>query len=119
MKPEQLKGREHITRINEVAMAIFSKRFNFKGGCWFECIRQALKDHREYLIKCVEERKRIEAESAKHCDDCGIELDADDIFHYVSICHSCYQARIDYSCANRNSSRRQYLARSKMPGLCL
>jgi len=115
--PEQKKGREHLAHIHEAAMALYGKT-NFEGGCWFACLKQAMKDHREYLIKCVEERKRIEAESTKRCDDCGIELDADDIFHYVSICHSCYEARRDNDCSQR-PGRRRHLNRPTMLGLCL
>ena len=120
--PEQKKGKAHIKYINGAAETILSKN-GWKGGCWFACIRQALKEHREYLIKCIEEQRRIEAESTKHCDDCGNELDADDIFHYVSLCHSCYQAKLEYDCSQRRQfgrpPERSEMMHPRMPGLCL
>jgi hypothetical protein len=102
--PEQLKGREHMRYINERAVAILMKDHNWEKGNWFNCIRKALKEHREYLIKCVEERKRIESEQkppVKHCEGCGTELDQMDIFHYVDYCHGCWKARyVDSVCVN-------------------
>jgi hypothetical protein len=89
--PEQQKGRAHLRYINERASAILQNKFDFKGGNWHECIRMALKEHREYLVRCCEERNKIEAEKTPRCDGCGTLLEPDDIFHYVSYCHDCFQ----------------------------
>ena len=98
-KPEQLPNKEHRQYIQNRAVSIWSKQFNLEGGKWFECIRLALKEHREYLAQCVEERVRIRREQDKHCEDCGTPLDQMDIYHYVSYCHNCFKVKyVDSVC---------------------
>ena len=100
-KAEQLKGREHLEYIREQAVAILLKKWNCQSGHWYECIRDALREHREYLIKCVEERKKIESEQIKKCDSCKTLLDDEDIYKYVSYCHSCWKRiYVDSACVH-------------------
>ena len=98
MKKEQLFGKDHIKYINENAVGIFSK-LNWESGKWPSCIRESLLQHRIYLIKCVEERKKIKSDKLKVCEKCGVELDEIDISHYVSYCHRCFKRKyIDAVC---------------------
>lgn|ERR1035437_343660 len=126
---EQLNGRDHLRYINERAVSILQKEHDWKRGNWFNCIRKALKEHREYLISCVEERKRIEAEQPKQpkqCSSCGTELDGYDIFNYVDYCHGCWKTKyVDSVCvATRPMNRPSGCCELKLKprpslGLCL
>ena len=120
-KSEQLPSRQHIIYINECAMALFSK-LNFEKGKWFDCLKEALRQHREYLIRCVEERKKIEAERLPNCEICGFPMSQIDVWNYVSYCHPCWKKKyVDAVCCPVRGPRltNTHTIKPRPPHICL
>jgi len=91
---QQKKGKRHIDYINELAVAYWAK-LDFTDGMYCTCLRDAMKEHREYLIRCVEEQRRIDLESKRTCRDCLTPLDQHDFFHYGLMCRDCFTCRMN------------------------
>ena len=92
----QKKGKSHIAYINEIAISYWAK-LDFKRGCYAQCLRDAMKEHRDYLIACLKKRRNINQEHKREfqcrCEDCFTPLEQNDIFHYGMRCHGCFQER--------------------------
>lgn len=118
-KPEQLPKKEHIHYINDCAMVIWNK-LKLEEGKWLSCLKEALRQHRLYLIQCIEERKRIESEINLSCEGCGIRLNDEDIFRYVSFCHKCFRIKyIDAVCVSTPMTSKHFIKPRITGGVCL
>lgn len=95
---EQKKGRAHIDYIREIAIAYWAK-MNWKDGFYPVCLRDAMKEHRDYLIRCLEEKQKIAREQQRErmpkCKECFTPLDQNDLFHYGMCCRDCFHARMN------------------------
>jgi len=98
---EQKKGRHHIDYIKEIAIAYWAK-MNWKDGMYPTCLRDAMKEHREYLIRCHNEKIKIAQEQRRaavsrmpKCKECFTPLDQNDLFHYGMYCRDCFHSRMN------------------------
>lgn len=89
-REQQQKGRKHKEHINQVAISHWVKS-NWDIGAYPQCLRDAMRDHRNYLISCIKERKKIQAERMPRCQHCMTPLTSNDIFHYGQSCHDCFR----------------------------
>ena len=121
---EQRKGREHLVFIQERALTLLRSKYNWKHGNWFTCIREALQEHREYLIRCVKEREKIKKERKKEvceiCEVCETPLTSHDVSCYLSLCHDCWKKKyVDAACAISPKKQRPVAKPRPVRGLCL
>lgn len=93
----QKKGKAHIDYIKEIAIAYWAK-INWLTGMYPQCLRDAMKEHREYLIECENEQRKIAREqiqSRMKCRECFTMLEEVDIFHFGNLCRDCFQAKMN------------------------
>lgn len=97
----QKKGKLHIDYIKGLAIAYWAK-LNWKPGTYPQCLRDAMKEHREYIVKCENERRkiavgkrRVAIERIPKCKECFTPLEQNDLFHYGMYCRDCFHARMN------------------------
>lgn len=91
---QQQKGRSHINYIRDLAIVYWSD-LDWKEGMYPTCLRDAMKEHRDYLIRCAEEQRKIAVEKTHRCKDCMTPLGHSDLFHYGYYCRDCFACRMN------------------------
>jgi len=81
---EQKKGLDHVHYIFDVAMEILEKEFKWVDNDLDDCLKLAMKRHRENLPK-------MEANENKKCKRCGADISIKGLYHcndsaYCIIC---------------------------------
>jgi len=97
---KQLKGKEHKHYIYSLAFEIWEKEFKWVNAELDDCIRLALKRHRESLPaeEYVKPPMLPKSTKPKKCEDCGRDLVQSEVFHYTNKCVICWRKGFTYQC---------------------